>query len=187
MILGFDVTPAAGALRASLLAVVLVLVSCTPLSAPVTTERSPTLRSPTPSPSPPATAQAWRSVPPDCAQSEYEAFQGLIRVCPASAPVGAIVVVEGQNCVLPELETVRVGLRARTDPEGTGRVIGTFGSSALVSAELDTDRSFRLEVTVPETFSPRQGHGGGEVVPGGYEFYTVPPMCEVPFEVVGTK
>ena len=108
-----------------------------------------------------------------------DAQVGVMRICPASGPVGSTVTIEGIGCSA----FADGGVTLVFDNEGA--TPGTRGAVELPHVTQDAERRFRLTWTVPRTLHSLQGEGGGAVRPGSYNVAAKPPTCVATFTVTG--
>jgi len=108
---------------------------------------------------------------------------GVMAVTPTAGPVGTTVTVRGRDCGNPASPTsVHVYFGNDGEPDLTGSV----GAADLGAVSADSIGGFLLTFTIPASFLPFQGRGGGLVRPGTYNFATEPPLCLAGFVVLPT-
>lgn len=107
--------------------------------------------------------------------------QGELTVTPSSGPVGSTVTLDGTGCNNPS-QPVRLSFGQQVEEAGGG----TVGSVTLPEIPVDADGAFNQTFTIPATLGPYQGQGGGSVEPGGYRFFSHPPLCIADFTVTAS-
>jgi len=70
--------------------------------------------------------------------------------------------------------------------DGEPDLTGSVGAADLGAVSADSIGGFLLTFTIPASFLPFQGRGGGLVRPGTYNFATEPPLCLAGFVVLPT-
>jgi hypothetical protein len=98
-------------------------------------------------------------------------------VNPARGPIGGSVILEGSGCNNP-------GQSAYFMFGNEGGLSGTVGGVDF-AVPVDSAGRFRTTFVIPASLHSYQGMGGGTVTAGQYEFVSFPPLCIVPFTVVG--
>ena len=96
---------------------------------------------------------------------------------PATAPTGTLVTLDGTGCQYAGQPTYLV-----FEGEG-GAETGTVGSVDIPNIPTDADGRFHASFTIPAALHSLQGHGGGPVRPGTYDFVSKPPACFILFTV----
>lgn len=122
------------------------------------------------------TASPAISPVPSLPPSTSPAPSDYLVVSPNHGPVGTTVTLNGAGCHNPMLHSVIVQFT-------TPNPLSPGGGSVEIDGPVDVNDHFTITFIIPPVLNKYQQHGGGPVLPGQYQFQSLPPACITDFTV----